>query len=133
MLVTKSNDYVMKAKGLDSKLLSYEDYKDMYKLGKEVVTTRKESIKSIAEGEVKIVDNKITLSPTAYTKRTKLCKKGLWFDTRPLVIGKRECHTLTAGSVIKYGDYRNYDNLNRILLRRAINNFIKGVLYKKIS
>ena len=76
----------IRTKGFNNKSLSYEDFEKLYK-GIDIEAIRTESIRNFTEGYVNIlVDRKIVMSANSYTKRDKVYKDGLWYDTKPLVL-----------------------------------------------
>lgn len=79
-------EFIIRAKGVKSKSLSYSDFVNLYKDNNINTAIKRQSKIDWAAGDVKITDKNITISSSAYTKRTKLYRDGRWVDTRPKVI-----------------------------------------------
>lgn len=56
-------------------------------------------------GDVKIFDKEnITINSDSYTKRTKITSKGLWVNTKPNILYKKDYHTFSKNIYINYFD-----------------------------
>lgn len=87
-LVLKDNNTVLKAKGIKSNSLTFDDYISMYKGNKISTALKISSDKNFSEGFVSIYEKNITLDPASYTKREKIYTNDVWVDTKPILIGK---------------------------------------------
>jgi DNA polymerase elongation subunit (family B) len=75
LLETEEGRIVKKAKGVDSKSLTLDDYINMYINNKNVTAIKRQSKSDFIEGSVKIYDKNVTLSYNSYNKREKLLNK----------------------------------------------------------
>lgn len=88
----KDGSTVIKAKGVDSSKLTYENFIQMYN-NNNVVASKLSSEKSYEFGYVTLVNKQVILNPNCYQKRIKVFNKGLWQDTKPIILGDSNKHT----------------------------------------
>ena len=114
-LVKHDDSVVIKVKGVNSKKLSLQDFKDMY-VGKDVKTTRFESERNYNIGYTNInVLRDITLSSQSYKKRNKIFSKNIWVDTQPIKVSmwnKKSYSTYT---------YKNISNIYTFSFKKLMN------------
>jgi hypothetical protein len=79
-------DTIIKSKSVDRKLLTLDDFKDLYN-GISIKATKRFAKTDHSKGSVIIEENPdVTLNHDSFTKREKLFKRSKWFDTKPLVL-----------------------------------------------
>lgn len=85
-LITEDNNkVVIKCKGVDKNRLSEKDFIDMYE-GKTIKTLVTHAETDYSEGSVVIKEDKTSLNPENYTKRSKIYMGNKWCNTRPLLV-----------------------------------------------
>ena len=83
----KETSYVMKSKAILKGTLDFDSFKAMYK-GSDIKATKRTALRDFYKGSVVLKDDQITLKHDSYTKRSKVFKRGMWIDTKPLVLEK---------------------------------------------
>jgi len=88
--INEKGKLIKKAKGVDSKKLSLDDYKKMYKLETIQNAVKKDSIRNYETGSVVIrTKNNIKLNVNNYTKRERVLIDGVWISTKPVIINEK--------------------------------------------
>lgn len=80
----KNGEFVSKAKGVDSKSLSFQDYLRLLH-DEKINVTKTQSTKDWVRGYVTIDNKIVTLSGNSYKRREKIYHNSRWVDTKPLV------------------------------------------------
>lgn len=77
---------VIKCKGINNNSLTFEDFKSMYYLNKNIYAIKTTTETDLSNGSVLIKDKNILISHDVYKKREKLFNDvGLWVNTKPLL------------------------------------------------
>lgn len=141
--INNKGEFINKAKGINNKSLTYTDYESLLN-NVNVKASKTTSTINWAQGEVKITDkDDINISSSSYTKRVKILKNGLWVNTRPQVITSScEARIQQVKTGQQQRSYfrsskdrdiitRTINDKENIFLKRAIGNFLKGLLQQK--
>lgn len=89
-LILKSGEIIIKAKGVTNNKLTVNDFKNMYFNNKNIDTVRNHTTIMYNKSSVKIETKNIVINPNAYTKRVKIIEDGIWRDTKPIYIEKKD-------------------------------------------
>lgn len=89
--INSKGEIIKKAKGVESKYLSFNDYKNMFNLKSIENATKTISKRDYSKGSVVIKTKKdIKLNVDHYTKRERIFRNGKWVGTKSIQINENE-------------------------------------------